>query len=176
MHPGLHDICVLDCTARNNTNSVVMINQIVFTVIAPRVPNSVVTFAYTLEGALVQIGFNADATPAFKLNSKLEAPLQITYEKGKIPAEFAGMIAANCLVKDISEFDFSYENFSSLYAYKVGDLKKQKKLLAALNFEETILAFAFIPRYKAYLNRTGVAQLYPERYLLQRRWENTLPQ
>ena len=152
------------------------INQIIFTVIAPRVPNSVVSFAYTLEGALIQIGFNADALPAFKLNSKLEAPLQITYEKGKIPAEFSGMIAANCLVKDISEFDFSYKNFADLYAYKVGHIDKQKRLLAALNFEETILAFAFIPRYKAYLNRTGVAQLYPERYLLQRRWENVFPQ
>ena len=156
-------------------NIMVMINQLIFTVIAPRVPNSVVTYIYNLDGLLLSIGFNADAAPAFKVTSKLEAPLQISYEKGKIPAEFAGMIAANCLVKDISEFDFSYENFSTLYAYKVGDLKKQKKLLAQLTFEECILAFAFIPRYKAYLNRTGVAQLYPERYLLQRRWENILP-
>jgi len=151
-------------------------NQIVFTVIAPKVPNSVVTFSYTLEGLLISIGFNPDAVLAFKANSKLEAPLSIIYRKGIIPDEFKGMIAANCLVKDISEFDFSYENFANLYAYKVGDLKKQKKLLADLSFEECILAFAFIPRYKAYLNRTGVAQLYPERYLLQRRWENTLPQ
>lgn len=152
-----------------------MTNELTFTVIAPRVQNSVVTYSFSLDGKLTRAAFNTDAADHFKKASLDEAPISITYKKGEIPAEFLNMQKAGCLIRDISEFDFTYESFARIYAYRVGDLKKQRKLLEALTFEERILAFAFIPRYKAYLNRTGVAQLYPERYLLQRRWENVLP-
>lgn len=152
-----------------------MINELTFTVIAPKVSNSVVTYIYSLDGKLIRVGFNVDANEKFKRTALSEAPTSITYKSGTIPSEFDPMRLTGCLIRDISEFDFCYESFAKIYAYRIGDLKKQRKLLDALTFEEKILAFAFIPRYKSFINRTGTAQLYPERYLLQRRWENVLP-
>lgn len=152
-----------------------MKNELTFTVIAPKITNSVVTYIYALDGKLVRVGFNIDALEKFKQTALQEAPTSITYQAGIVPPEFSPMRETGCLIRDISEFDFSYDSFAKIYGYRVGDLKKQRKLLEALTFEEKILAFAFIPRYKAFINRTGTAQLYPERYLLQRRWENVLP-
>lgn len=61
--------------------------------------------------------------------------------------------------------DLSFETFYNLYKYKVGDKKKCIKLWAALKDEVKVLVLRSIPAYLKWLERTGTAQVYPERFL-----------
>jgi hypothetical protein len=68
--------------------------------------------------------------------------------------------------------DLSFENFYNTFGYKVGNKKRCNKLWDALDDADKVLCLLSIPKYKAYLNLKGHANLYPETYLSQRRWEN----
>ncbi len=68
--------------------------------------------------------------------------------------------------------DLSFERFWNDYAYKVGDKSKTRKLWKELSESEKIAVLDSFKRYNYYLKYMGIAKVYPERYLSQRRWEN----
>lgn len=71
--------------------------------------------------------------------------------------------------------DLSFKMFWETYNYKVGNKSKTEKLWAQLAENDRINALEHLKRYNYYLKTSGIAKVYPERYLSQRRWENELP-
>ena len=76
-----------------------------------------------------------------------------------------------CEVVDIPS-DLSFEGFWNAYFYKVGSKGKAEGFWRKLSESDKISAINKIKEYDRYIVRTGVAKVYPERYLSQRRWEN----
>jgi hypothetical protein len=69
--------------------------------------------------------------------------------------------------------DLSFEAFWDKYGYKIGHIKRARKLWDAMTDVEKAKCLASIPRYKAYCaSHPHIQVLYPETYLSQRRWEN----
>lgn len=70
------------------------------------------------------------------------------------------------------EEDLSFERFWNTYGYKVGNKAKAMKLWNSLSDADKAMCLRRIKAYKNYLERTGIAQAYPETYLRNRRWED----
>jgi hypothetical protein len=70
------------------------------------------------------------------------------------------------------DIDLSFNGFWNAYTYKVGNKPKAEKLWDKLSENDKYAALTKIPEYNRYIARTGVAKIYPEGYLSQRRWEN----
>jgi hypothetical protein len=68
--------------------------------------------------------------------------------------------------------DISFEGFWNAYTYKVGSKVNAEKHWNKLSEIDKIQAITKIKEYDRYIGRTGVAKIYPERYISQRRWEN----
>jgi hypothetical protein len=144
-----------------------------FSVYAPKI-KQIVVYDYYLTGNIKAINFNDNANGGFIATAIDEAPIRINYIPGKIPAEFAGMIEAGCLVKDISTMDFSFDKFWQVYAYKRGNIPRCKKLWEKMSGHEKVLAIGFINKLRATYDREKKDMPYPETYLSQKRWENEL--
>lgn len=70
------------------------------------------------------------------------------------------------------EEDLTFERFWNTYGYKVGSKSKAMKLWNNLSDADKFACLKRINAYKHYLERTGIAQAYPETYLRNRRWED----
>ncbi len=68
--------------------------------------------------------------------------------------------------------DLSFGRFWNDYAYKVGNKNKAEKLWLQLSESEKLAVLDSLKRYNYYLKIRNIAKVYPERYLLHRRWEN----
>lgn len=73
---------------------------------------------------------------------------------------------------DIVPPDLSFEAAWDLYAYKVGNKERAKRLWNALSEHEKALAMAQIVKYKRWLSTRNQAQAYFTTWLNERRFEN----
>jgi len=73
------------------------------------------------------------------------------------------------------ELDLSFVRFWNEFKYKVGNKERSEKLFNNLKEYEKAEIFKHIPKYLYHLQLTRKAQVYPETFLAQRRWENELP-
>jgi hypothetical protein len=142
-------------------------------VYAPKT-KQIVIYDFYLTGNIRAIIFNDNAKGGFVIASIQEAPVKINYIPGKIPAEFMGMLAAKCEIKDITNLDLSFIKFWNAYGYKRGNIERARKLWDKLTAHEKILALGFINKLKAVYDRERKDMPYPETYLSQKRWENEL--
>ncbi len=74
-------------------------------------------------------------------------------------------------VREVAQ-DLSFESFWDTYGYKVGNKEKCRKLWNALTDSVRIRIMQSLPAYKYYLKISGIAQVYPERFISQKRYEN----
>jgi hypothetical protein len=68
--------------------------------------------------------------------------------------------------------DLSFDAFYNKYSYKVGDKKKCIKLWSGLSDEIRTKALMVVPKYFRWLEATGTAKVYPERYLSKEYYNN----
>ncbi|MCO5253385.1 MAG: hypothetical protein M9892_03355 [Bacteroidetes bacterium] len=73
-------------------------------------------------------------------------------------------------IEEVQSLDF--DSFWKAYNYKVGSKPATQKLWDKLPDADKYNALKAIRKYDNYLNRTGTAKIYPERYLKHRRWED----
>lgn len=65
-----------------------------------------------------------------------------------------------------------FSDFWDKYAYKVGNMKRARKLWGLLAEDERRAAITGIRRYNSYLaQHPSIEKAYPETYLSQKRWE-----
>lgn len=123
--------------------------------------------SFTFNEANCLIEFKADAAMEHSALNWLLERLPVTY------AELLGM-AEKIKAKLVEvQLDLSFEKAWSEYAYKVGNKTKAKKLWEELNDADKTLALIAIGKYKRYLQvKTGIEQVYFERFISQRRFEN----
>lgn len=83
------------------------------------------------------------------------------------------LVTQNPLAKitEIKE-DLSFETFWNKYANKIGNKPRAERLWKGLSAAEKQKALDFIPKYMSSITASGVAQLYPESYLNQKRFLN----
>lgn len=68
--------------------------------------------------------------------------------------------------------DLSFETFWKAFDYKVGSKPKAETLWNKLTDADKTLALQAIPKYKFYLKESGLACIYPERFISQERFKN----
>jgi hypothetical protein len=148
-----------------------------FSVVPPGNPQNVVILSYNYVGKLVTITFSHDCTDAFIHTAKNEAPVKIIPRtNGQLPKQFDAWLNVNCHIKDISNFDLSFEKFWTTYNNKVGNIARVKKKWNSMPAIDRIMALGFVGRMRNYYDRQGIMFPYPETYLNQRRWENIINQ
>jgi len=140
--------------------------KLTYSLICPKRPECVVLLYYNLDGQLIGLEFNNDAGPKFKATLGKELPVTVD--------DLKRFTDVGCAVKDITNINLSFDQFWTVYAYKVGNMKRCKKLWGLLPDEEKIMALGFIRRLRANYLRKNLQFPYPETYLAQRRWENIL--
>ena len=70
--------------------------------------------------------------------------------------------------------DVSFDAFWNVYAYKVGNKERARKLYNVLEDNIRVQIFAAIKKYNTWLSsKKSIEKLYPETFLNQRRWENS---
>lgn len=138
-----------------------------FSVVPDKNTANVAILQFDIEGKLISVTFNPEASDKFKKITGERLPVYMSdlkmFEKAK------------CTVKDITDIDLSFEKFWDHYGYKVGNISRNKKLWNTLIDTDKILAIGFVRRYKIFAEKKGIDLCYPETYLAQRRWENILP-
>jgi hypothetical protein len=146
-----------------------------FSVVSSSYPQNVVILTYNYVGRLVDMTFGADCTDGLIHTAKAEAPVRVVpRQNGQLPRQFDAWLAARCRIKDISNFDLSFEKFWTAYGNKVGDVKRVRRKWESLPELDRIMALGFIPRMRNYYDGRGIVFPFPETYLNQRRWENVL--
>lgn len=70
------------------------------------------------------------------------------------------------------DMNIDFDSFWNVYAYKVGNKARAKKLWDALSDANKQKALAWLPTYDQERKITGAAKLYPETYINQKRWNN----
>lgn len=84
----------------------------------------------------------------------------------------AFMKGSSAVITPIKE-DLSFDRFWIEYDNKVGNKKRAEKLWTELSEQNKLLALKYIKRYDSLLKiQNGIAKLYPETYLNQKRWNN----
>lgn len=69
--------------------------------------------------------------------------------------------------------DLSFPKFWDTYDYKIGKKQRAEKIWEAMNDTERSKCLLAIPAYKYWLaQQNGIAKLYPETFLSQKRWQN----
>ncbi|MCO5253609.1 MAG: hypothetical protein M9892_04490 [Bacteroidetes bacterium] len=121
-------------------------------------------FTYREDGLLVSAVYPSDA-PADILMGFIRCS---KYKE----QELLQMNDQQGLKVQIQNADLSFDNFWQLYAYKVGAKKKSEELWKKLSEDDRADAIKGIRKYDNYLRRTGIAKVYPERYIKYRRWED----
>jgi len=146
-----------------------------FSIVPPNNPQNVAILAYNYVGKLVDIAFSHDCTEPFIHTAKTEAPVRIVPRpNGQLPKQFDHWLAAKCSIKDISNFDLSFEKFWTVYNNKVGNMARVKKKWNSLPELDRIMALGFVNRMRNFYDSKNIMFPYPETYLNQRRWENIL--
>lgn len=92
------------------------------------------------------------------------------------PREMSGLLAqsnnAKITINAILE-DLSFERFWEEYGYKIGKKSRVQLLWSNLSDKDKSKCLLALPRYNYFLaNQKGIARLYPETFLSQRRFEN----
>ena len=139
----------------------------VFNITHKNSPGSLAILKYNVEDKIMAVEFNPDAENQFIRRLCEELPRQAK--------ELKNLKGFGCSIQQVQEIDLSFEAFWDYYAYKVGDLKRTKKLWNELTEQDKYAALGFIRRYKIFINKKGQNQLYAQTFLKQRRWENILP-
>ncbi|NSW46221.1 MAG: hypothetical protein HPY79_10455 [Bacteroidales bacterium] len=121
--------------------------------------------AYDESGVLYALEFHCDVTYD-RVRRLLQVNDIITYDNMLLLTSHFKMKVA-----EIAE-DLSFDRFWNVYSYKVGNKTKTEKLWNALSDADKTTCLRRIKAYKSYLERTGIAQAYPETYLRNRRWED----
>ena len=159
-----------------------------FSVVPQSNPQNVVVLTYNYVGRLVDMAFGADCTDSFIYTAKQEAPVRIlmppkppsgSAQRGesttaRLPKQFDAWLAVKCVIKDISNFDLSFEKFWGAYGNKVGNVARVRKKWDSLPELDRIMALGFISRMRNYYDSKGIVFPFPETYLNQRRWENVI--
>jgi hypothetical protein len=123
------------------------------------------TFCYRdSDGLLIAATYPENAD-----DNKLKAFMALTCRTFPELLERIGNYKSLKIAEDI---DLSFESFWNKYTYKVGAKEASKKLWGKLTDDEKYAAISKIKEYDKYIVRTGIAKVYPERYLKHRRWEN----
>ena len=160
-------------------------NLIAFSVVPGKVANAVAIVSYEVvtgeerDGThgvpcrLASVRWNSGSSAYFRRVIMDEVPVEIIYRPGEIPQAFAHWERAG-VVKDISEYDASFERFWNVYGNKMGNKPRVAKKWDKLDWEDRVLAIGSVPRLKAYYARHGFEMPYPETYVDQRRWENVV--
>lgn len=141
-------------------------DRIVYSLTCNAHPGCVALIYYDLLKSLVRVDFNPDASKRFKTIFGTELPVT--------PERLDSFKAVGCQVKDVSNIDLSFKRFWDVYANKVGNIKRCKKLWEQLPDEDKIMALGFIRRLRNLYQQKGLQMPYPETYLNQRRWENII--
>lgn len=135
--------------------------------------------SYTLisrNGNQSSFTFNADGLLIeFKADTAMEnSPLTWLLDRLPIKFEQLQKMATGIQAQLVeAQLDLSFEKFWSEYDYKVGNKSKAKKLWEELSDADKSIALHSIGKYKRYLKvKTGIEQIYPERYISHRRFEN----
>lgn len=136
-----------------------------YSVIAPKQPGNLVIFRFTLDGRLIGIEFNPDATIHFK--NKVGSYLPETYTHLRSMEVYKG-----CEITCTNDIDTSFAAFWTAYNYKVGNKVRVARKWQELPETDRLLALGFIRRYRNWCDRKKIEYCYPETYLNQRRWEN----
>lgn len=123
-------------------------------------------------GALHSMEWSEGCTGTHVEASKREAPTWIRYKKGYPVPEFEMWRRGGCTVRDITEWNLTFERFWNQYAYKVGNKARAVKLWNALPEMERVLALGAIDKQRRHSESRRTDLPYPETYLSQRRWEN----
>lgn len=122
---------------------------------------------FTFNDAELLIEFKADAAMSTEA---------LTWLLERIPVKHAELqkMATGIGAKLVEvQLDLSFEKFWQEYDYKVGNKTKCKKLWEALTDADKSVALSAIGRYKRYLQvKTTIEQVYPERFISHRRFEN----
>lgn len=138
-----------------------------YAVTAPKQPGNIVIFRFALDGRLVGLDFNPDATIHFK--QKVGANLPDSYAHLRSMDVYKG-----CEITCVDDTDTSFAGFWNAYNYKVGNKTRVAKKWQELPQEDRLLAIGFIRRYRNWCDRKKIEYCYPETYLNQRRWENLI--
>lgn len=123
-------------------------------------------FKYDLNSLLIAFEIQATLTPSqrdwfFKNLPLNEQTLVVAWPKA----------SKTMRVQEVPE-DLSFETFYNRYAYKVGDKKKCQKLWANLTDENKAKALHAIAKYHKFVESTGTAKVYPERFLSKEYYNN----
>lgn len=121
---------------------------------------------------LRSIKWSEGCATSVKLATVRECPVRIDYRRGWSVAAFMHWQQSGCKIEDVTNADYSFERFWSLYGYKVGNKARVAKKWNALEEGERILALGAIPKYKRFAEVKKIELVYPETYIDQRRWEN----
>lgn len=122
---------------------------------------------FTFNDAELMVEFKADAGMSDEALTWLLERLPVKYEELKRMAEKIKVELIEV------QLDLSFEKFWNEYGYKVGSKSKAEKNWKALTDADKTKALQSISKYKRYLQvKTGIEQVYPERYLSHRRFEN----
>jgi hypothetical protein len=126
-------------------------------------------------GELV-FGYHNDQLVYMDISQAADNSTLVKYIYDRLPIQINGL---HYMVRQSKTFkvievpeDISFDNFWNKYAYKVGNKTKCQKLFNALPDEKKALAISKILAYRKYVENTGIAMVYPERYLSQERYEN----
>ena len=123
----------------------------------------------------VMFEYNADELlTAFEIRANL-APHQHDYILSNIPLAEGDLLrlkSDTSRIETVTE-DLSFENFWTQYNYKVGDKTKARTLWEGLSMKEAKKALNYIRTYESQVAMQSIAKLYPERYIKQKRWNNT---
>ncbi len=134
-----------------------------YTLSHPKTPH-IAVFTYREDGLLIACQYPEQAN-AETLNAFISQTIRT--EQGLL--ELNGM---HGLVVREKLADLSFDAFWNAYTYKVGAKAVAEKLWTKLSDEDKTAAIIAIKPYDRYIARTGVAKIYPERYIKYRRWEN----
>jgi len=146
-----------------------------YSVVAPVNTQDVVIFTYNYVGRLVDMTFGGDCTDAFIHTAKREAPVRVVPRpSGQLPLQFDRWLEAKCKVKDITNFDLSFNKFWDAYDKKVGNKKDAQKAWDRLPELDKIMAFGGIRKQRMLYERDRLCIPFVTTYLHQRRWENVL--
>jgi len=122
-----------------------------------------VTVAYGPNGTLTGIQFSEEIS----LEEFLRVTSQIDYEESALKRRFARFPR---LITEVPE-DLGFQAFWDAYGLK-RNKKRAERLWGKMSEKQKTAALAYIPKYINSLKLSGVAQKYPDTYLMNEVWED----
>lgn len=122
----------------------------------------------------IEVKFNSQSyICAFDIRAQLTGE-QINYFLNNLPIREEGIdvFKSDTVTIKMLPDDLTFESFWKRYDYKVGHKKKAEKMWERMSDAERMKAIEWLKNYDTQLKFTGVAKMYPETYLLQKRYLN----